>query len=87
MFVYIAYTCLGPSPFPLIVRGCRGKGLAKRLSLARALECQCVASLSGCVLNLKILPVVQVYWSNETQYPSVVVTNCILTPTPAFRLC
>ena len=27
---------LGPSPFPLIVRGCGGKGLGKRLSLARA---------------------------------------------------
>ena len=26
---------LGPSPFPLIVCGCGGKGLAKSLSLAR----------------------------------------------------
>ena len=37
------YISLGPSPFPLIVRGYR----------VRALECQRLASLSGCFLNVR----------------------------------
>ena len=69
-------THLHNGSFPLIVRGCGG------LSLARALECQRLASQSGCFLMNNITCM----YGTMTQHRSVVVTNCILTPAPAFQL-